>query len=189
MINCGVLVNVGVWFVWDPATNNGGDGATYPNSRLTPAHFQDGLSNTLCASEVKAFTPYYRNTTTATAAIPRDPTEIAALCTGGQAKLGPALMQNTGHTEWVDGRASHVGFTTTFTPNTVVPLMHGGQVYDVDFSSRKEGASITNPTYTANTARSYHPNIVNTLMMDGSVRKLSETISLAAWRELSTRGG
>jgi len=159
------------------------------NSRLRSADFVDGLTNTFCAAEVKAYTPYYRNTTTATATTPSTPADIAALCTGGQAKMGPDLMQNTGHTEWVDGRASHIGFTTTFTPNAVVPFSYGGQTYDIDFSSQKEGASTTNPTYTANTARSYHAGIVHAVMMDCSIHAVSDSIDRQLWRSLSTRAG
>ena len=181
--------NMGIWFVYDPASGRGGRGATFPNSRLRPSDFSDGLSHTLAIAEVKAFTPYYRNTTTATAAIPTCPADVAALCSGGQAKLGPELMQNTGHTEWVDGRASHVGFTTTFCPNTQVAFQYGGQSYDIDFSSQKEGASITNPTYTANTARSHHPGVVLVAMMDGSVHTIHDDVALNVWRGLSTRSG
>ena len=35
--------NVGVWLEWNPAKAQGGDGAFYPNSRLRPASFSDGL--------------------------------------------------------------------------------------------------------------------------------------------------
>jgi hypothetical protein len=181
--------NMGVWLVYDPVTSRGGPGATYPNSRLRPRDFSDGLSSTLCAAEVKTFTPYYRETTTATAVIPSSPADVTALCSGGQAKLGPDLMRNTGHTEWVDGRASHIGFTTTLTPNTVIPFEYGGEIYDIDFSSRKEGSSLTDATYNATIARSYHPGIVHAVMMDGSVQSVNDTISLSVWRSLSTRAG
>lgn len=48
--------NFGTWLVFDPATGDGGDGIFFPNSSLTPADIQDGMSNTLLAAEVKAFT-------------------------------------------------------------------------------------------------------------------------------------
>lgn len=182
--------NMGIWFIWDPATGRGGDGVTYPNSKMKPADFQDGLSNTLCASEIKAFTPYYRNVPGFSySSVPSVPANVAAFCSGGQPKLGPDLQQCTGHTEWVDGRAAHVGFTAVFVPNTVIPFVLGGKTYDIDFSSQKEGASVTNPTYSANPARSYHPGVVCTSMMDGSVRAFSETIERAVWQALSTRAG
>jgi prepilin-type processing-associated H-X9-DG protein len=39
------------------------------------------------------------------------------------------------------------------------------------------------------TARSYHPGGVNLLRCDGSVRFVANTISLAPWQALATRGG
>jgi hypothetical protein len=61
--------------------------------------------------------------------------------------------------------------------------------YDVDFTSSREGKSKTAITYAAVTSRSYHIGTVNSLMMDGSVRGFSETISLAVWRGLGSRNG
>ncbi len=49
--------NFGSWLVYDPATGKDGDGAFYANSRLRPADYRDGLSNTLAAAEVKALPP------------------------------------------------------------------------------------------------------------------------------------
>jgi len=42
--------NFGTWLVYNPATNRGGDGAFYVNSRTRPADIRDGLSNTLAAA-------------------------------------------------------------------------------------------------------------------------------------------
>jgi len=54
-------VNLGTWFVWDPQTRRGGDGAFQPRNGITLGGVSDGLSNTLAMSEVKAYTPYFRN--------------------------------------------------------------------------------------------------------------------------------
>lgn len=180
-------VNVGVWFVYDPQTSRTADGAIFPNGDATPAAFRDGLSHTLCLAEVKAFTPYFRNAGTADDTIPMSPADLCAM--GGQEKMGPDLMKNTGHTEWVDGRAHQAGFTTVFTPNTEVICEQGGQSYDVDWTNQQEGKSLTTPTYAAVTSRSYHPDIVNVASMDGSVRAVSDHIDLQTWRALSTRSG
>ena len=180
-------INMGDWFIYDPATGRGGDGATYPNSRLRPRDFSDGLSSTLCAAEVKAFTSYYRNTTSAGPTAPASPGDVAALCVGGQPKLGPTLNDNTAHTEWVDGRASHVGFTSTFAPNTEIPYSYGGNLFDIDFSSQKEGDHASNPTYAVIVARSYHPGMVNASLMDGSVKPFDNDIDLLVWQSLSLR--
>ncbi len=181
--------NFGTWPVWNPATGSGGDGMFFPNARLRPTAVIDGLSNTLCASEVKAFTPYVRNTASPGPTPPSTPAEVAAFAAGGQMKLGPSTNDNTGHTEWPDGRVHHSGFTTIFTPNTVVPFTFNGNTYDIDYNSRQEGNCATLPTFAAITSRSYHEGIVNTLMMDGSVRSVSQSISLRTWRALGTRAG
>jgi prepilin-type processing-associated H-X9-DG protein len=61
-------------------------------------------------------------------------------------------------------------------------------VYDVDYVSSRDGSSATAPSYAAMIARSYHSNLVNVLLMDGSVRSVTSSIDLATWRALGTRG-
>ncbi|MBX9681869.1 MAG: DUF1559 domain-containing protein [Gemmataceae bacterium] len=181
--------NSGTWFVFDPANGAGGDGVFFPNAKLRPLSIVDGMSNTLGAAEVKAFTPYVRNTADPGAAVPTSASAIAGLAAGGQAKLGATTNDNTGHTEWPDGRVHHMGFTTVFPPNTVVPYSASGINYDIDYNSRQEGSSATAKTYAAITSRSYHVGGVNTLLMDGSVRNVSNSISQTTWRSLGTRAG
>ena len=182
--------NFGTWLVLNPATGQGGDGAFFVNSQIRPASIRDGLSNTLAAAEVKAFTSYFRNTPDPGPAVPNHPSVVAGLASGAQFKLGPHTNDNTGHTEWCDGRVHHSGITTVFTPNTFVAYVHSdGNRYDVDYNSLQEGKSVTQPTYAAVTSRSYHPAVVNTALMDGSVRTVSETIDLSVWRALGTRQG
>jgi prepilin-type N-terminal cleavage/methylation domain-containing protein len=65
-------VNMGVWFVYNANNTMGGEGAFSPNIFHPLGDFLDGTSNTLCAAEVKAFTPYYRDSGTVPAAIPGD---------------------------------------------------------------------------------------------------------------------
>ena len=182
--------NFGSWFVWDPRRDRGGDGSFFVNSRLRPVNFRDGLSHTLCAAEVRAFTPYFRNTADPGPAIPSSPADLATLAGGAQFKLGPGTNQNTGHTEWPDGRVHHSGFTSVFTPNTPVRYRHSdGRTYDIDYNSQQEGKSNTQPTYAAVTTRSYHSGLVNVVLMDGSVRAVNDSIDLTLWRTLSTRSG
>jgi len=186
--------NFGTWFVYDPASGAGGDGVFFPNSNLKAGQISDGLSRTLCAAEVKAYTAYLRNTADPGSshpamAPPADPAIIAGLAGGGETKLGPDTNACTGHTEWPDGRVHHTGFTTTFAPNTRVTYASGGQTYDIDYNSMQEGKSTTVRTFAAVTSRSYHPGLVNAARMDGSVKSVAETIDLAVWRALSTRRG
>jgi prepilin-type N-terminal cleavage/methylation domain-containing protein/prepilin-type processing-associated H-X9-DG protein len=182
--------NFGTWFVYDPTTGGGGDGVFHPNAKHRPTSITDGLSNTLGAAEVKSFTPYLRNTADPGPTPPASPAAVAGMAAGGQKKLGPNTNDNTGHTEWPDGRVHHSGFTTVFTPNTRVPYADGGRDYDIDYNSRQEGSNATQKTYAAITARSHHSGgLVNVLLMDGSVRSVTRNIDLTTWRALGTRSG
>ncbi len=179
--------NFGRWLVYDPTdSSNTGDGVFSVNTRLRAAQVQDGLSNTLAFAEVKAFTPYIRNTSDPGPAIPDESNQLP---TDGSKKLGSDTNSNTGHTEWPDGRVHHSGFTTVFTPNTFVRFEDAGLVYDIDVNTVKEGKSATQPSYAAITARSYHPSGVNTALLDGSVHFVADDIERVVWRAMSTRDG
>ena len=179
--------NMGTWFIHDPNTNRSGDGAFRVNNPTRPKDFKDGLSNTLCASDVKAYTSYIRNVSTIDPTLPTSPIHFAGVT--GELKLGPQMSQNTGHTVWCDGRVHHTGFTTVFSPNTIVPYVYNGNQYDIDYSSQQEGRHATRITYAAVTARSYHRAGVNTVRMDGSVHFVSDTVDLNVWRALGTASG
>ena len=181
--------NFGTWLIYDPIDGRGGDGAFFVNSSLSPNKFRDGMNKTLCVTEVKAFTSYYRNGNDPGPRVPTIPTEINTMLTGAQRKLGPETNDNTGHTEWPDGRVHHSGVTTVFPPNTFVEHTYAGNQYDIDFNSRKEGDSTSKPTYAAITARSYHPGTVNTAKMDASVETINNNVDLTIWRALGTRAG
>ena len=188
--------NFGTWFVYDGATGAGGNGSFHPNSRFKAGMFTDGLSKTLCIAEVKAFTPYVRNTndprtTYPSAAPPAEPSQVVALAAGSPSdpKLGATTNDCTGHTEWPDGRVHHSGFTTVFTPNTRVPHTVSGIEHDIDYNSRQEGSSTTVKTFAAITSRSHHNGLVGVAMMDGSVSTIDDSIALDVWRAMSTRAG
>lgn len=179
--------NFGQWLVYDPTdSSNKGDGVFYVNSKLRAAQISDGLSKTLAFAEVKAFTPYIRNTSDPGPAIPN---VVADLPQSGQFKLGSDINSNTGHTEWPDGRVHHSGFTSVFTPNFNVEFKKDGITHDIDVNTQKEGNSATQPSYAAITARSYHSGGVNAARMDGSVNFVADDIERLVWRALSTRNG
>jgi prepilin-type N-terminal cleavage/methylation domain-containing protein len=180
-------INFGPWLVFDPTKQTTPSGSFYPNSRLKPANFSDGLSKTLMAAEVKMWSPYYSGGS-ATATMP---TNTSSICVfgGSTAKMGPNPTDNKEHTEWGDGKVQQTGFTTTFTPNTNVACTYNGAIYDVDYVGSGEGKSTTVATYAAVTARSYHSGLVNTVLMDGSVHSVSDGIDLTTWQALSTRAG
>jgi len=178
------LVCVGSWFVYAPTTGAVGDGAFTMNRRTRISDIIDGTSNTLGLSEGKTFTPILRdggNPAGLGVAIPATPADVIGY--GGSFKV------DSGHVEWVDARSIQSGFTTTFPPNTKVPYTSAGQTYDIDFTSRREGKTANLPTYTAVTARSFHSGGVNTAILDGSVRFITNSISQATWRAMGTRAG
>jgi prepilin-type N-terminal cleavage/methylation domain-containing protein len=179
--------NLGTWFVFDPRDFRMGDGAFRVGKPTQPGQFRDGLSQTICAAEVKAYTSYIRNTANPGPAVPQSPADLQGMT--GEFKLGPFTEHNTGHTVWSDGRVHHTGITTVFTPNKPVTYVHAGRTYDIDFNSQQEGRSLTNPTYAAVTARSYHTGIVLIALMDGSVREIADGVEIRVWRALGTRAG
>lgn len=195
--------NEGTWLMYDPLTNSGGNGSFFCNAQLTTGSFTDGLSKTLMTSEVKAYTsgvtltasncytdsnmPAMPVTTTTSNAA----SQIAGMIPAGFAssKLGPTLQQNEDHVEWGSGRSLSVAFTTTFTPNTVVPYTDpSNNTYDIDFNNVNEG-SLVGPTAGAITSRSYHGNGVNAAYMDGSVHFVANLVDWSTWQALSTRAG
>ena len=174
--------NAGVWFVFDPANGSTGQGALTTSRGNRVSSFSDGTSNTMFFGEVKAYTPYFRNAgMTGDIDIPTDPAAIAG--------MGGDFKSETGHTEWVDGRAHQTSFTSVFTPNTLVPHDAGSGEVDVDWTNQQEGNSDTARTYAAITSRSFHTGGVNTVRADGSVSFVSDTISLITWQAFSTRNG
>ena len=181
-------LSVGQFLVFDPATGRDGRAAFAPFQGVKPQRISDGLSKTLAIAEVKARTPRVQDVPSATMPTvpPTAPSAIATLASGG------AFSADAGHTEWVCGRSLHIGFTTTFPPNTVVPFSNGGQTYDIDMSSIREGvvsSGSAQATYAAVTSRSHHLGIVNATFMDGSVRSIDSSIDAVAWRSLGSRDG
>ncbi|MCI0492407.1 MAG: DUF1559 domain-containing protein [Planctomycetes bacterium] len=177
--------NLGTWFVYDPATQQGGDGAFYPDSFLPLAKFTDGTSKTLLTAEVKAWTHYTRNGGPASLSIPDSPYHAGLIVASG------SEYKNTGHTEWPDGRVHHTGFTATMPPNTFVPYERNGETLDADYNSWQEGKNGLQgqPTHAMITSRSYHSGTVNTAMVDGSVRSFASDVALEVWRAAATRAG
>lgn len=177
-------LNEGTWFIYDPVSDEAGDGAFAPNRSFKTGQITDGLSRTLAISECKAYQPNLWDSNNPSALGVAPPATPAGLT----AYFGGTFDFN-GHTEWVEGDAHETGFTTTFTPNADVPYADGGGTYSVDLTSIRDGESTTSPTYAAVTARSYHPGQVNAAMMDGSVRVVADAVDQIVWRAVGTRAG
>jgi prepilin-type N-terminal cleavage/methylation domain-containing protein/prepilin-type processing-associated H-X9-DG protein len=176
--------NIGTWLGLDLQTAQGGDGAFGYNMRHSFAAYTDGLSNTLCAADVKTFTPALLDggqPATPFTPPPGTPAQVVA--------YGGTLDPDYGHTQWVAGRNLQSGLTTTFSPNTLVAYTQAGQTFDVDFTSARVSPTAPQHGYRVVTARSYHPGGVNSLMMDGSCRFVTNAIPQGAWRAMGTRAG
>ncbi|TWT78567.1 hypothetical protein Pla123a_13600 [Posidoniimonas polymericola] len=174
-------VNRGVFLVFDPTGKQQEVGAFQASVGTKMAQISDGTSKTLMLAEVKGWTPYRRDASHADNTVPATAAEVCSLPPG-------TFKQNSGHTEWVDGRSHQTGFTAALTPNTQVTQCEEG--YDIDWVSTREGRSATEATYAVVTSRSYHAgNLVNTAMMDGSVRTVTGDIDRTAWWAAATRNG
>jgi len=177
--------NFGTYFVYDPVTGQGGDGAFFPNASLRIGDFTDGTSNTLLISEVKAWQPYRRNGGPPTTAVPTNAVEAETVIASG------VQFKNTGHTEWPDGRVHHHGFTTVMTPNSVTECTDGTDTFECDYNSWQEGRDgvAGNPSYAIITSRSHHVGVVQAALADGSACTISDQIDRSVWQAIGTRGG
>lgn len=185
-------LNVGEYLVYDPATKAIGSGAFAPFAKMRHNMFSDGLSKTIAISEIKAKTPRVQDIPGISGVAPATPADAAGWAGGNSAGFGA----ESGHSEWVCGRALHIGFTTTFPPNTIVPYAHSdGQTYDIDIGGfREKTPDVASndqaiPVRAAVTSRSHHSGIVNTMLMDGSVRPIASDIDAATWQALGSRAG
>ena len=62
-----------------------------------------------------------------------------------------------------------------------------GRQRDFDLITQDENDGA--PTYASATARSYHPGGVNSLLGDGSVKFIKDSVNLTTWRALGTTNG
>jgi prepilin-type N-terminal cleavage/methylation domain-containing protein/prepilin-type processing-associated H-X9-DG protein len=135
--------NYGTWYLYDWATNTGGDGAFTINVALPPSAYRDGFSNTLAASEVKAQLQaggnktgigYIRSLDIPNTPDPDNltlPSSPTALLTSIGANPAPQLstFASTGanlnsnlHLDFNNPTVTQTGFTTTFAPNTAMNI-------------------------------------------------------------------
>jgi prepilin-type N-terminal cleavage/methylation domain-containing protein/prepilin-type processing-associated H-X9-DG protein len=133
----------------------------------------DGSSNTGAISE-----SILGNGTTSTGTTPADAKREVLEVPGGNDPTPAACQGASGAwsgqrgAKWIDGHYGNTLYNHFYTPNP--------REWDCGNGSHNKGLS---------TARSRHPGGVQLLLCDGSVRFVSNTIRLDAWRALATRDG
>lgn len=182
--------NLGSWLVYDPVSGQSGDGVFGPNARHGFNSITDGTSNTLMVSEVKARQFYGRNEPVLGGSAVPAPDELAV---AARVPMAYTWCRPNGHTEWTDARVHHHGFTTALGPNGRLRLTAAANQcpadVDIDYTSQQEATSASVATIAVITSRSYHSGVVNSALVDGSVRSFSQNMSLVTWRALGTRSG
>jgi prepilin-type N-terminal cleavage/methylation domain-containing protein/prepilin-type processing-associated H-X9-DG protein len=176
---------VGDWYVYGGlSTTMQNRSAFGVNASRRFASFTDGQSQSLLASEVKAYQSAYHNcgsvpppAVASTTVVP-DPATILATV----AAAPTICTATTGHIHWFNGDCFYDGFTTALTPNTLAPAGSPAVAADVSSADEDDGG----PTYAVVTSRSYHPGGVNTLFGDGSVHFIKNSINVVTWRALGT---
>jgi prepilin-type N-terminal cleavage/methylation domain-containing protein/prepilin-type processing-associated H-X9-DG protein len=182
---------MGEWYVWGGFSSPANRAPFGPNRSRRLGEFADGLSNTVLATEGLAKQPLYRDC--GGLSLVRDAANVPAPDSSPEQWL-PEIQgtgrceYKTGHSEWTDGQAHHTGITTAWTPNRDVwGKSPTGQRLPFDITGQREKSG--GPTFASITARSMHPGGVNTLLGDGSVRFVKETVQGTVWRALGTVSG
>ena len=169
------------------------NGTFYENSRSSPASFVDGMSNTVCVSETIRSVP--------DATYASNPLGVF-LVTGNNSTTGPPLntdadyqnlclslpstttqYQDTRGVRWHYGVPGHSMYNHRRGPNDPLPDCRGG----LPHSNRSD--PLWNWLSLNIAARSAHPGGVNSLLADGHVQFIQNSISLATWQALATVAG
>jgi len=169
------------------------NGPFFGNSRVGPEGFTDGLSNTTAATET------VRSTQSSTYA--NDPLGLF-LVTGNNSTSGPPLnsdadyalyclslprtttqFQATRGVRWHYGAPGHTLYNHLRAPNDKQPDCRGG----LPHSTRSD--AFWNWLSLNIAARSKHPGGVNSLMADGHVQFIKDSINVLVWQGLGSRNG
>src|SRR6516165_24794 len=169
------------------------NGPFYENSRVGPEGFTDGLSNTTAVTET------IRSTASSTYA--NDPLGVF-LVTGDNKTTGPPLnsdadyvslclslpsdttqFQATRGVRWHYGAPGHSLYNHLRPPNDKLPDCRGGLPHSTRSDPLWSWLSLNIA------ARSKHPGGVNSLMADGHVQFIKNTINVLVWQALGSRNG
>ncbi len=182
--------NLGTWFVYDPATNRGGDGFTLPQlepqrRQLHRRHEQHALASRSTPGRPTPATAAPSTT------VPNTPPEVALIADSGVKRSAPAgdrgrhrphgVGERPLPSQWFhhDAHAEHAGGLRLFRRDLQLrfQLAAGGGA-----ARRRRAAAVL-------TSRSFHPGLVNSVLVDGAVKSFSDNIALDVWRGLGTRAG
>lgn len=150
-----------------------GDGL-FTQTPMRHGDISDGLSNTAAFSE-----SILGNGQIPAGAASADPRFVVLEVAGGN-DTTPSDCEGANGTfsarrggKWLDGHYGNTLYNHYYPPNST-------RNWDCGNGSHNKGLS---------TARSFHSGGVNTLLADGSVRFVRNSVDLATWRGLSTRAG
>jgi prepilin-type N-terminal cleavage/methylation domain-containing protein/prepilin-type processing-associated H-X9-DG protein len=161
---------------WTVHTASQTDGVFYDNSETRFGDILDGTSNTAMFSESTLARP-----DTATSLAPENRADVTvSFSSGSVSALSEALCTTLGsgintfrNARWVDGWPTRTGYDHRLPPNSFV----------------SDCARVGPIRELWKAARSRHPGGVNSLLCDGSVRFVSDSIDLDTWRALASRNG
>jgi prepilin-type N-terminal cleavage/methylation domain-containing protein/prepilin-type processing-associated H-X9-DG protein len=169
------------------------NGPFFENSKIGPASFTDGMSNTVAVTET------VRSTSSSTYA--NDPLGVF-LITGDNATTGPPLnsdadyaslclslpsttthFQATRGVRWHYGAPGHTMYNHLRAPNDKNPDCRGGLPHSTRTPALWGLLSLNVA------ARSKHPGGVNSLLADGHVQFVKNSINVLVWQGLGSRNG
>ncbi len=169
------------------------NGVLFENSAISPAAIVDGMSSTIAISETIRSIPgaTYANN-------PRD----VFLITGNNSTTGPPItsdadyvnlclslpptttqFQDTRGVRWHYGAPGHSLYNHRRAPNDLRPDCRGG----LPHSNRTD--PIWNWLSQNITTRSMHPSGVNSLVCDGHVTFIKNSVNVLVWQSLGSRNG
>ena len=157
-----------------------GNGAYDAYQALGPHHFTDGLSNTVMYSErvigdgdSLTYSPW-RDYADADDGLPYCTSEEIRQTCETTASAVTSAASFAGHT-WLYASKAHTAYDHILPPNSKIPDCAYVDIPDGDYS--------------AISARSQHPGIINVARGDGSVTSISENIDLDGWHAIASRAG
>jgi prepilin-type N-terminal cleavage/methylation domain-containing protein/prepilin-type processing-associated H-X9-DG protein len=169
------------------------NGPFFENSRVSPASFIDGMSNTVAISETIRSIPG--------ATYASNPLGVF-LVTGNNSSSGPPLnsdadyvslclslpatttqFQDTRGVRWHFGAPGHSMYNHRRAPNDTQPDCRGG----LPHSNRSD--PLWNWLSLNIAARSAHPGGINSLLADGHVQFVKNSVNLVTWQALGTVAG